>query len=128
MKFGEEKGGGGEWTSKLGRGSHGCGLWKNIRMGWGTFSHCTRFVNGMENWVRFWHDCWCGDHPLKAAFPVLYEIAIDREAFVESTLVRQGVGERSGDGLLSWVGVHMVVVFGKTLEWVGKPLVIVLGL
>ena len=53
MKFGEvgEWGGGGGWTSKLGRGSHGSGLWKNNRMGWETFSHCTWFVNGMENWV-----------------------------------------------------------------------------
>ena len=42
---------GGGGTSKLGRGSHGSGLWKNNRMGWETFSHCTWFVNGMENWV-----------------------------------------------------------------------------
>ena len=57
----------------------GGGGGKNNRMGWETFSHCTRFVNGMENWVQFWHDCWCGDHPLKAVFPTLYETAIDRE-------------------------------------------------
>ena len=97
--FGEAGCGGEEWgwTSKLGRGSHGCGLGKNIRMGWETFSHCTRFVIGMENWVRFCPDCWCGDHPLKAVFSALYETAIDREAFVESSLVRQGVGERSWD-------------------------------
>ena len=24
---------GGVWTSKLGRGIHGCGLWRGIRMG-----------------------------------------------------------------------------------------------
>ena len=39
---------------------------------------------------------------------------------------RGGVG--GGGGLPSWVGVHMVLVFGKTIGWVGKPLVIVLGL
>ena len=55
-------------------------------------------------------------------------VSLVKEAFVESSLVRQGVGERSGDGLPSWVGVHMVLVFGKTIGWVGKPLVIVLGL
>ena len=26
-KFGEEFGGGGGWTTKLGRGANGCGLW-----------------------------------------------------------------------------------------------------
>ena len=33
-KFGEEWG---EWTSKLGRGVYGCGLWRGIRMGWEDF-------------------------------------------------------------------------------------------
>ena len=30
LKYGEERGG---WTSKLGRGVLGCGLWRGIRMG-----------------------------------------------------------------------------------------------
>ena len=33
LKYGEEFGGGGGWTSKLGRGVHRCGLWRSIRMG-----------------------------------------------------------------------------------------------
>jgi len=42
-----------------------------------------------------------------------------------------GVWERvagGGDGLLSWVGIYMVVIFGAILEWVGKHLVNTLGL
>ena len=32
MKFGEGRMG--RWTSKLGKGVHGCGLWRDICMGW----------------------------------------------------------------------------------------------
>ena len=45
-----------------------------------------------------------------------------------------GVWERvageggGGDGLLSWVGIYMVVIFGVVLEWVGEHLVNTLGL
>jgi hypothetical protein len=35
---------------------------------------------------RFWDDMWCGLLPLKQAFPVLYGIACDKDAFVAAYL------------------------------------------
>ena len=62
----------GRWTSKLGRGVHGCGLWRSIRMGWEDFSKNTKFVVGLGNRVRFWQDGWYGDQPFQLALPRLY--------------------------------------------------------
>ena len=44
--------------------------------------------------MRFWQDGWYGDQPLQLAFPTLYGIAIDKKAFVEASLSRQGVEDR----------------------------------
>ena len=32
--------------------------------------------------VKFWSDAWCGDSPLKEAFPTLFFIALNKEAAV----------------------------------------------
>ena len=92
----------GGWTSKLGRGVHGCGLWRGIRMGWEDFIKNCQFVVGLGNRVRFWQDGWYGDPPFQLAFPRLYGITIDKEVSVEASLPRQGVEEKR-----SW-DVHFI--------------------
>ena len=44
--------------------------------------------------MRFWTDQWCGDLPLHLSFPVVYGIAINREASVASSLERMGTKAR----------------------------------
>jgi hypothetical protein len=65
------------WCSLNPHGSHGVGLWKNIRKGWSLFNSHTRFILGNGSRIRFWDDVWCGEMPLKEAFPGLYDIACD---------------------------------------------------
>ena len=61
-------------------------LWKNIRIGWETFSSHTRLVLGDGSWIWFWHDRWCGDMTLKEEFPVLYSIAHEKDASVAANV------------------------------------------
>jgi len=44
------------WCSLDPHGSHGVGLWKNIRKGWSLFSSHTRFILGNGSRIRFWDD------------------------------------------------------------------------
>lgn len=43
---------------------------------------------GFGNWIRFWHDFWCGDQSLRMMYPILFENATNRDALVESLLER----------------------------------------
>ena len=58
------------------------------------FSQHIRFEVGVGDRVKFWTDQWCGDLPLHLSFPVVYEIAINREASVASSLERLGTEAR----------------------------------
>ena len=61
---------------------------------WEVFSKHIRFEVGMGDRVRFWTDQWCGDLHLHLSFPVVYGIAINREASVASSLERMGTEAR----------------------------------
>jgi len=40
----------------------------------------------MVSHIRFWHDLWCGDKPLKLCYPALYCIARSPDAWVVDNL------------------------------------------
>ena len=61
-KYGEDSGG---WCTRVVRGTHGCGLWKNIRKGADNFFGHVVYAMGEGNRIRFWHDPWSGPTPLK---------------------------------------------------------------
>jgi hypothetical protein len=72
-KYGEEWGG---WQSKPYRGSHGCGLWKSISLGWGTLLEQIMFSAGRGDRIRFWVDKWCGDSSqgfVSSLVPLFYQ-------------------------------------------------------
>ena len=41
--------------------------------------------------VKFWHDVWCNDMPLKDSFPSLFAFAIAKKAWVEDVRVERGM-------------------------------------
>jgi hypothetical protein len=79
----------GGWCTNLVHGSHGYGLQKSIIMGYDSFAQHLEFKVGTGNRIRLWHDRLCGELPLKEAFPVLFECASNREATIETVLIRQ---------------------------------------
>jgi len=83
-KYGSTWGG---WCSLDPLGSHGVGLWKNIRKGWSLFSSHTRLVLGDGFRIKFWDNVWCGEMPLKEAFLSLYAIACDKNSLVAAHMI-----------------------------------------
>lgn len=82
----------GGWCTHLVRGSHGCGVWKSIMMGWDSFAKHVSFKVGIGSQIRLWHDRWCEDCPLKEVYPFLFDVASNREAIVADVLTRQDAG------------------------------------
>jgi len=46
-------------------------------------------VLGDRSKIRFWDDVWCGEMPLKEAFPSLYDIVCDKNSLVATHLIME---------------------------------------
>jgi hypothetical protein len=75
------------WWKSVVDAMYRVGLWKNIRKGWSLFRIHTRLISGIGSRIQFWDDVWCGEMPRKEVFPVLYDIAPDKDAHVANHLV-----------------------------------------
>ena len=69
------------------RGTHGCGLWKNIRKGADNFFSHVVYAAGEGNHIRFWHDPWSGPIPLKELYPELFACAMVQEALISDIVI-----------------------------------------
>jgi len=103
VKYGSARGG---WCFLPAAGSYSVSVWKYIRRGWDTFAKYMRLEVGAGHHVRFWHDSWCGDWPLKLCYPVLYTLARFLDAWVVDNLSRL-------DGVAHW----NVVFTGYAQDW-----------
>jgi len=65
----------GGWCSEEARGPYRVSLWRNIRKGWGSFTHFLSYKVGDGSHISLWHDVWYGIEPLKHSFPELYSIS-----------------------------------------------------
>jgi hypothetical protein len=92
-RYGSSHGG---WTTREVAGPHGFSLWKLIRKEWGTFAWHVHFEVGDGSKTKFWTDVWCGTCSLKEAYPGLFCIARNKEAFVMEHLHYQ-------NEVVSWV-------------------------
>uniref|UniRef100_A0A2N9GB44 Integrase catalytic domain-containing protein n=1 Tax=Fagus sylvatica TaxID=28930 RepID=A0A2N9GB44_FAGSY len=70
------------WVSNRVNTPHGVSLWRHIRAGWDVFSQHISYTVGDGSRLRFWHDVWCGDLPLRSQFPSLFQLARAPEASV----------------------------------------------
>jgi hypothetical protein len=87
VKYGSVRGGS---CSLPMTGPYGVGVWKFIRRGWNNVAKYLRFEVGDRSHIRFWHDLWRGDRPLKLCYPALYTIAHSLDAWVVDNLYAVG--------------------------------------
>ncbi|RVW54128.1 putative ribonuclease H protein [Vitis vinifera] len=79
VKYGQEEFG---WKTKEGRGAYGVGAWKEIMKEANWCWENIKFKVGKGTRIKFWLDQWCGDERLSHAFPLLYEMAVNKNATV----------------------------------------------
>ena len=72
----------GEWCTRVVRGTHGCGMWKNIRKGAKSFFGHVLYVAGEGFRIRFWYDSWSSPTALKDLYPAMFAIVVDKIAMI----------------------------------------------
>jgi hypothetical protein len=83
VKYGSVRGG---WCSLPVTRPYDVNVGKFIRRGWDNVAKYLHFEVGDGSHIRFWHDLWCGDKPLKLCYPALYSIARSPDAWVVDNL------------------------------------------
>ena len=78
-KYGEASGG---WCTRVVRGTHGCGMWKNIRKGAKSFFGHVLYAAGEGFRIRFWYDPWSSPTALKDLYLAMFAIAVDKAAMI----------------------------------------------
>ncbi|RVW49387.1 hypothetical protein CK203_092674 [Vitis vinifera] len=78
------------------RDRYGVGVWKAIRNGWENFRSHSRFLVGDGTRVKFWKDLWCENQSLEEAFPILFNLSVNKEGLVAEAWEEDGAGE-AGD-------------------------------
>jgi hypothetical protein len=73
----------GGWCTKVVKGPYRVGVWKHIRRGFEIFSRFISFRVEDGSHIRFWHNNWYRNQPLKEAFPKLFQIVSSKETWIK---------------------------------------------
>ncbi|RVW47335.1 putative ribonuclease H protein [Vitis vinifera] len=110
-KYGEEREG---WKSCESREAYGLGLWKAISKMGHQVTPFVGFVVGDGEKVKFWKDKWCETIPLSEAFPSLFALASNKEAWVNEVWTAEGNGGEVG----TLVSIDLSTI-GSWKKWKG---------
>ncbi|RVW15132.1 hypothetical protein CK203_083333 [Vitis vinifera] len=66
----------------------------------GEFSFSFRFIIGDGTRVKFWKDLWCGNQSLEEAFPILFNLSVNKEGWVAEAW-EEDEGEVAGGFVLT---------------------------
>ena len=95
----------GGWCSKGVRDRYGVGVWKAMRNCWENFQSHSRFIVGDGTRVKFWKDLWCENQSLEEAFPILFNLSVNKDSW----------GPRFNRHLNDWEVGEVESLLGKLL-------------
>ena len=77
-------------VSNVVQGPYRVCLWQSIKNGWDTLHRFVSFKVGDGLSIKFWHDFWSREPPLKDIFPELFCVACNRDASVPNLISLSG--------------------------------------